>query len=71
MQIKEIQPGDIIYSKRHKRPIVVERIREAGVIGRMLGVQEKNTARKELIVYPEDIEGVRKTFKHWQGQSAL
>jgi len=68
---QKIRPGDIIYSKRHKQPLVVERVREAGFICRNEGVKESNERRKEMIVYPEDVEGIRQSFDSWaHGSSA-
>ena len=67
----KILPGDVVYSKRHRRPIAIERVREAGFIGRPLASDSSNEHRTEMIVYPEDVTGVSMSFDNWRKSQGL
>lgn len=61
-RMTKITPGTIVITSRHKRPVVIKRVRKAGYIGHSLGTDPDKECRRDLIVYPGDIRAVQLNF---------
>lgn len=55
MPVLGVQPGDRVYSIRHKGEIVVSRVSKAGVVGRKVRKDGVGMEGREVVVYWPDL----------------